>query len=69
MAPDGKLRRHDYDVDSNGGTPAVHYFHDYATVQGIALPSRHLIYVRDANLGHQKEPLVVSIAVSEARFS
>ncbi|MBB3221297.1 hypothetical protein [Pseudoduganella umbonata] len=69
VSPAGQLRRHDYDVDINGGTPAVHYFHDYTTVQGIALPTRHLIYVRDADLGHQPEPLVVSIVVSKARFS
>lgn len=69
VAADGQLRRHDYDVDINGGTPAVHYFYDYATVQGIALPTRHLIYVRDADLGHQPEPLVVSIAVSDVRFA
>lgn len=69
VAADGKLVRHDYDVDINGGTPAVHYFHDYVTVDGISLPSRHLIYVRDANLGHQPEPVVVSIVVSDVRLS
>lgn len=65
---DGRLRRHDYDVDINGGTPAVHYFSGYTTVEGIALPTRHMIYVRDADLGHAEEPLVVSIEVSAIRF-
>ncbi|TFW25985.1 hypothetical protein [Duganella callida] len=69
FAADGKLRRHDYDVDINGGTPAVHYFHDYGTFDGISMPTRHLIYVRDADGGHQPEPLVVSIVVSDIRFS
>jgi hypothetical protein len=68
ISADGKLVRHDYDVDINGGTPAVHYFHDYVTVDGISLPSRHLIHVRDADLGHQPEPVVVSIAVSDVRL-
>lgn len=65
---DYRLRRHDYDVDINGGTPAVHYFSDYTTVDGIALPTRHMIYVRNPDLGHGKEPLVVSIVVSNVRF-
>ncbi|MYM72376.1 hypothetical protein GTP56_09220 [Duganella sp. FT134W] len=69
FAEDGKLRRHDYDVDISGGTPAVHYFHDYGTFDGISMPTRHLIYVRDADLGHQPEPLVVSIGVSQIKFS
>jgi len=69
VGADGLLRRHDYEVDINGGTPAVHYFHDYASVQGIGLPTRHLIFVRDPDGGHQPEPLVVSIGVSELRFA
>jgi hypothetical protein len=69
VSADGMLVRHDYDVDINGGTPAVHYFHDYATVDGISLPTRHLIYVRDADQGHQPEPVVVSIMVSNVKFS
>jgi hypothetical protein len=69
VSADGRLVRHDYDVDINGGTPAVHYFHDYVTVGGISLPGRHLIYVRDTDLGHQPEPVVVSIALGDVRFS
>lgn len=68
VGADYKLRRHDYDVDINGGTPAVHYFSDYATVDGIALPTRHMIYVRNADLGHAPEPLVVSIVVGDIKF-
>ncbi|KQY15864.1 hypothetical protein ASD28_23730 [Massilia sp. Root133] len=68
VGTDYKLRRHDYDVDINGGTPAVHYFSDYTTVDGIALPTRHLIHVRNPDGGHAPDPLVVSIAVSDVRF-
>lgn len=66
---DARLRRHDYDVEINGGTPAVHYFSDYATVDGISLPTRHMIYVRNPDGGHAPAPLVVSIVVSALRFS
>lgn len=68
VGADFKLRRHDYDVDINGGTPAVHYFSDYATVDGISLPTRHLIYVRNPDGSHSTDPLVVSIVVSDVRF-
>jgi hypothetical protein len=68
VGADFRLRRHDYDVDINGGTPAVHYFSDYATVDGINLPNRHLIYVRNPDGGHSTDPLVVSIVVSDVRF-
>lgn len=65
---DGLLRRHDYDVDVNGGTPAVHYFSDYTTVEGLSMPTRHMIYVRNPDGSHAPEPLVVSIVVSKLRF-
>jgi hypothetical protein len=68
VGADFKLRRHDYDVDINGGTPAVHYFSDYATVDGVNLPTRHLIHVRNPDGGHSTDPLVVSIVVSDVRF-
>lgn len=68
IGADGRLRRHDYDVDINGGTPAVHYFSDYTAVDGIAMPTRHMIYVRNPDGTHAPEPLVVSIVVSDIRF-
>ncbi len=68
VGADFRLRRHDYDVDINGGTPAVHYFSDYATVDGVNLATRHLIYVRNPDGRHATDPLVVSIVVSAVRF-
>jgi hypothetical protein len=64
FSDDGLLRRHDYEVDIAGAAPAVHYLSHHVTVQGITLPTRHRIYVRDADGGHQDEPLVVSIDAS-----
>jgi hypothetical protein len=66
---DARLRRHDYDVDINGGTPAVHYFSDYTTADGISMPTRHMIYVRNPDSSHAPEPLVVSIVVSNIRLN
>lgn len=64
FSEDGLLRRHDYEVDISGGAPAVHYLSGHQTVQGITVATRHRIYVRDADGGHQPEPLVVSIDAS-----
>lgn len=69
FSQDGLLRRHDYEVDISGGAPAVHYLSGHVTVQGITVPTVHKIYVRDADGGHQPEPLVVSIDVSAIQFA
>jgi hypothetical protein len=69
FSDDGLLRRHDYEVDISGGAPAVHYLSEHVTVQGITLPTKHMIYVRDADGGHQLEPLVVSISASAIQLA
>ncbi|NGZ88528.1 hypothetical protein GW587_30290 [Duganella sp. SAP-35] len=69
FSDDGLMRRHDYEVDISGGAPAAHYLSEHVTVQGITLPTRHMIYVRDADGGHQADPLVVSIDVSAILFA
>ncbi|MBO2011582.1 hypothetical protein [Hymenobacter negativus] len=69
IATSGLLWRHDYNVDINGGTPAVHYFSNHVTVAGITLPTKHLIYLRNEDLSHSPEPLVVSIELSDIKFS
>lgn len=66
---DGLMRRHDYQVDISGGAPAVHYLSGHIEVQGITLPTKHMIYVRDADGGHQPQPLVVSIDVSNIKLA
>jgi hypothetical protein len=48
---------------------AVHYFSHHVTVAGITLPTKHLIYLRNADLSHSPEPLVVSIELSDVNLS
>ncbi|GAB3573130.1 hypothetical protein [Hymenobacter daeguensis] len=69
VAEDGLIRRHDYDVDINGGTPGAHYFSEHTTVAGITLPTQHRIFIRNADLTHEPEPLIVSIDVRAIEFS
>ena len=68
VATDGLIRRHDYDVDINGGTPGAHYFSEHVAVAGIILPTKHRIYLRNPDLSHEMEPLIVSIDLSGIHF-
>ncbi len=65
----GLLKRHDYDVDISGGTPAVHYVSELKEVSGIRVPTKHTIFGRQPDGNVAREPLVVSIDVSEVEFS
>lgn len=68
FSADGLLRRHDYEVDISGSAPAVHYMSGHVSVQGITVPATHRIHVRDEDGGHQDQPLVVSIDVTQIAF-
>jgi hypothetical protein len=43
VGPDGLLKRHDYDVDVLGGTPAAHYVHEYQEFSGILVPTKRRV--------------------------
>ena len=60
----GHVKRHDYDVEISGGTPAVHYIDTYVDVSGIKFPTAHRIFPRQADGSANRELLVVSIDVS-----
>ncbi|MCW2665009.1 MAG: hypothetical protein JWP83_6161 [Mycobacterium sp.] len=44
---DGLLRRRDYVVDIAAGSPAAHYTDDHREFDGIVLPVKRVVYVRD----------------------
>ena len=64
----GRLKRHDYEVDVAGGTPAAHYVSGLTAVSGILIPTRHMIYPRQPDGNVSPAPLVVSIDVSDIEF-
>jgi hypothetical protein len=66
---DGRLARHDYDVEISGGTSAAHYLSDYDDVAGIKLPTKHRIFPRTPDGQSLAEPLIVSIDLSEIAFT
>ncbi len=70
IGSDGLIRRHDYNVDIQGGTAAAHYVYNYAEVSGILVPTKRLVYARmEDNRPLLPQPLIVSIDISEIIFS
>ena len=62
----GLIRRHDYNVEVFGGSPAAHYLSDYVEVQGIKIATKRKVYIRLAdNTSLKPDPLLVSIDLSE----
>lgn len=65
----GLLRRHDYEVDIQGSNPAARYLTEPVTVDGITLYSKMRIWPRREDNTPAPEPLIVSIDLSNYRFS
>jgi hypothetical protein len=66
---DHLLRRHDYHVDVAGGFAAAQYVYNIVEVAGIRLPTKRRAYRRDARHQAIREQLMVSIDISDVRFS
>ena len=63
------LRRHDYNVEVAGGFAAAQLMYDYIEADGIRLPSRRRAYFRGMDSRPSLDPLLVSIDISDVRFS
>jgi hypothetical protein len=63
------LRRHDYNVDVAGGFDAAQLVFDYIEADGIALPSKRRAYTRGSDHRPDLDSLMVSIDISDVRFS
>jgi len=63
------LRRHDYNVDVAGGFAGAQLVYDYIEADGIRLPSRRRAYTRGTDSRPRLDPLMVSIDISDVRFS
>jgi hypothetical protein len=66
---EGLLKRHDYDVEVSGGTPAAHYVYQHEEFCGIIVPTRRRVLGRGADGTSIPEPLIVSIDLSAVEFS
>ncbi|MFZ0266436.1 hypothetical protein [Caulobacter sp.] len=65
FGPDGRLRRHDYRIDVAGGFASAHLVSDFVQAQGLWFPTRRRAYQRNEDLTVRREPLMVSIDVSD----
>jgi hypothetical protein len=66
---DGLIRRHDYDVEIQGGSGGAHFMSEYTEAAGIMVPTKHRIFPRGPKSQALTEPLLVSIDVSEIAFT
>jgi hypothetical protein len=62
------LRRHDYSVNVAGGFQAAQLTSEYASADGIRLPTKRRAYARGADRQPILEMLMVSIDISEVTF-
>ena len=69
LGSDGLLRRHDYDAEVLGGTPAAHYVHDYQKFSGILVPTRRRVFGRKPDGTFVPEPSIVTIDLTEVEFT
>jgi hypothetical protein len=65
----GLLRRLDYSVDILGGGPAVHYPSNYRRFDGIMVPTRRRVYVRNPDGTADRRSLSVAVDISDFTFS
>lgn len=63
------LRRHDYHVDIAGGFAATQYVYDIVEIEGLKFPTKRMAYMRDDNLKAISSKLMVSIKLTNFRFS
>src|SRR5256885_16163248 len=68
FGPDMLIRRHDYSVEIAGNFSAAQYISDPASIDGIKIPTRRRVYLRDENLMPMLDTLMVSIDLSGFRF-
>ncbi|HEV2863698.1 MAG TPA: hypothetical protein VGX48_22075 [Pyrinomonadaceae bacterium] len=66
---EGLLKRHDYEVEVSGGTPAAHYVYQHEEFSGILVPVRRRVLGRAPDGTPVPEPLIVSVDLSEVEFS
>ena len=65
----GLLRRLDYSVDLLGSGPAVHYPSEYREFDGIMVPTRRRVYVRNPDGSPVRDSVSVAVDVTYVTYS
>jgi hypothetical protein len=63
------LRRHDYQVNIAGGFPAAQLTSEHVSVDGISLPTKRRAYTRGPDRQPILDMLMVTIDLSNVKFS
>ena len=66
---DGLLRRHDYDAEVLGGSPAAHYVYEYQEFSGILVPTKRRVLGRRPDGTPAPDQLIVTIDLSDVEFT
>jgi len=69
FGPDMLIRRHDYRVEIAGNFPAAEYLSNTVSVDGIKIPTKGRAYLRDEDLNPLLDAPMVTIDLSDFRFS
>jgi hypothetical protein len=62
------LRRLDYSVDVPGGGDAVHYPSRYREFNGIMVPTRCRVHLRNPDGTPVRDPVLVAIDITDVTF-
>lgn len=65
----GLLQRHDYQVEVAGGSPAAHYVYDHKVIDGIVVPVKHRVFIRQPDNRPLEQPLIVSLDLEDIKFT
>jgi hypothetical protein len=69
FGPEMLLRRHDYRVEIAGNFPAAQYISNPISVEGIKIPTKRRAYLRGDNLMPVLDAPLVTIDLSDFRFT
>ncbi|MHA7264591.1 hypothetical protein ACX80W_15470 [Arthrobacter sp. TMN-37] len=65
----GRLRRMDYEPAVNGATPVAHYIRDEAEVDGLVVPTKRHIHIRNEDRTPDLSWIPIEIDLSDIRIS
>lgn len=65
----GLIRRQDYAPEISGGVKVAHYLEDHRAFDGIVFPTRRRVYLRGPDRRQQKEPVIISVDLSDFKLS
>jgi hypothetical protein len=65
---DGRLRRHDYEVEVAGCFPAAHFVSDYQTVSGMLMATKRRVFPRQPDNMPARNVLTIAIDLEHIHF-